>query len=109
MNRVRLPGSISAERTGRPYSPDELHCSLQAKGFESVLPHALKSTTEDSGMRTSGLHPLLHRVRGAAAEGGQSYHGRLVITAQQRFQHMPFHGHPVWIVRYRNPGSRPAR
>lgn len=42
--------------------PDELHCSLQAKGFESAHPHALKSATEDSGMRASGLYPLLHRV-----------------------------------------------
>lgn len=87
--------------------PDELHCSLQAKGFESVHPHALKSATEDSGMRASGLYPLLHRVGGAAAEGGQSYHGRLVITDQQRFQRMPFHGHPVWIVRYSSQIPQP--
>jgi hypothetical protein len=46
--------------------PDELHCSLQARRFESAHPHALKSATEDSGMRTSGLYPLLHRVGGTA-------------------------------------------
>lgn len=75
--------------------PDEPHCSLQARRVESAHPHALKSATKNSGMRTSGLYPLLYRVGGAAAEGGQSCHGRLVITGQQRFQHMPFQGHPV--------------
>ncbi|KQX59520.1 hypothetical protein ASE09_04435 [Streptomyces sp. Root66D1] len=50
-------------------------------------------------MRTSGLNPLFHRVGGATAQGGQRYRGRLVIAGQQRFQHMPFHGHLGWIVR----------
>ncbi|WP_194238797.1 hypothetical protein [Streptomyces spongiae] len=68
---------------------DELHCSFQPKRFESVHPHALKTALEDSGMPACGLCPISHPVGGAAAEGGQSYHGRLVITCQQRFQTTP--------------------
>ncbi|MFJ9753979.1 hypothetical protein [Streptomyces sp. NPDC101149] len=59
---------------------DELNCSLQPERFESVFPHALKSALEDSGMLARGLCPVCHPVGGAAAEGGQSYHGRLIVT-----------------------------
>lgn len=70
-------------------------------------PHALKSALEDSGMLACGMCPISHPLGGAAAEGGQSYHGRLVVTGQQRFQHVPFHGHPVWILRYGSQVPQP--
>lgn len=93
---------------------DEPHRSFQPKRFESVHPHALKSAPEDSGMYAGGLCLVCHPVGGAAAEGGQSCHGRLVITGQQRFQHMPFHGHPrldpaVQQPSTATPATAPAR
>ncbi len=88
---------------------DELHCSFQPKRFESAHSHALKTAVEDSGMLACGLCPVSHPVGGAAAEGGQSFQGRLVITGQQRFQHMPFHGHPRWDLAVRHPGPQPRQ
>lgn len=67
---------------------DELHCSFQPKRFESAHPHATQSLLEDSGMLACGSCLACHSVGGAVAEGGQSDHGRVVITGQQRFQYM---------------------
>ncbi|MFE7598795.1 hypothetical protein [Streptomyces sp. NPDC057494] len=108
-------GSIDQPCAHRPAMfADELHCSFQPKRFESVLSDVLKSALEDSRMRASGLCPVSHAVGGAAAEEGQSFRGRLVVTSQQRFQHMPFHGHPrldpaVQQFRTATPATAPIR
>lgn len=87
--------------------PDELHCSCQPRGLESARPHALKSAAEDAGMRTSGLYPLFHRVRGAAAQGGQSCRGRLVIPINSDSSTCRSMATPVWIVRYSSQVPQP--
>lgn len=60
----------------------ELHHSFQPKGFDSVQPHAPKSACKDPGMLLCGMRHIPHAVASAPMEGGQSSHGRLVVTGQ---------------------------
>lgn len=84
---------------------EEPHHSFQPERFDSVQPHAPKSACKDPGMLLCGMRRSPHVVGGAAAEGGQSSRGRLVVTGQPLFQRMPLHGHPRRGTAVQGPGT----